>query len=62
MEAKGCKYFSSKSVVYQAHLGYSIEDIRPAGGIKTFKSATYCNISLNSYCARKPSRYLLAFS
>ncbi|KAI3891246.1 hypothetical protein MKW98_007551 [Papaver atlanticum] len=44
MEAKGCKDFSSKSLVYEAPLGYSIEDIRPAGGIKTFKSVTYCNI------------------
>ncbi|KAI3916042.1 hypothetical protein MKW98_004483 [Papaver atlanticum] len=44
MEAKGCKDFGSKSLVYEAPLGYSIEDIRPAGGIKTFNSATYCNI------------------
>ncbi|KAI3879038.1 hypothetical protein MKX03_019395 [Papaver bracteatum] len=55
MEDKGCKDFSSKSLVYEAPLGDSIEDIRPDGGIKTFKFVTYCNISLNSYCARKPS-------
>jgi S-adenosylmethionine decarboxylase len=34
--------------MYEAPLGYSIEDIRPAGGIKKF-SAAYSN------CARKPS-------
>lgn len=51
MESKGGKKksSSSKSLFYEAPLGYSIEDIRPAGGIKKFRSAAYSN------CVRKPS-------
>ncbi|KAK6913441.1 S-adenosyl-l-methionine decarboxylase leader peptide [Dillenia turbinata] len=50
MEAKGGKKkSSSKSLFYEAPLGYSIEDVRPNGGIKKFRSAAYSN------CARKPS-------
>ncbi|XP_057996246.1 uncharacterized protein LOC110657826 [Hevea brasiliensis] len=50
MESKGGKKkISSKSLFYEAPLGYSIEDIRPNGGIKKFRSAAYSN------CARKPS-------
>ncbi|KAK7348770.1 hypothetical protein VNO80_23435 [Phaseolus coccineus] len=52
MESKGGKKkssSSSKSLFYEAPLGYSIEDIRPNGGIKKFRSAAYSN------CARKPS-------
>ncbi|KAL8106014.1 hypothetical protein AgCh_029717 [Apium graveolens] len=53
METKGGKKSSSssssKSLFYEAPLGYSIEDVRPNGGIKKFRSAAYSN------CARKPS-------
>ncbi|EXB85830.1 hypothetical protein L484_009676 [Morus notabilis] len=51
MESKGGKKksSSSKSLFYEAPLGYSIEDVRPAGGIKKFRSAAYSN------CVRKPS-------
>ncbi|GFZ21546.1 hypothetical protein Acr_29g0007080 [Actinidia rufa] len=56
MESKGGKKSSSsssssssKSQFYEAPLGYSIEDVRPNGGIKKFRSAAYSN------CARKPS-------
>ncbi|KAL3831128.1 hypothetical protein ACJIZ3_019930 [Penstemon smallii] len=50
METKGgIKKSSSKSLCYEAPLGYCIEDIRPNGGIKKFRSAAYSN------CARKPS-------
>ncbi|KAL7232119.1 hypothetical protein ACSBR2_010187 [Camellia fascicularis] len=51
METKGGKKksSSSKSLFYEAPLGYSIEDLRPHGGIKKFRSAAYSN------CARKPS-------
>ncbi|KAL6961058.1 hypothetical protein U1Q18_038821 [Sarracenia purpurea var. burkii] len=51
MESKGGKKksSSSKSLLYEAPLGYSIEDVRPHGGIKKFRSAAYSN------CARKPS-------
>ncbi|XP_011008996.1 PREDICTED: S-adenosylmethionine decarboxylase proenzyme-like isoform X2 [Populus euphratica] len=51
MESKGGKKksSSSKTLFYEAPLGYSIEDIRPNGGIKKFRSAAYSN------CARKPS-------
>ena len=47
MESKGGKKksSSSKSLFYEAPLGYSIEDIRPAGGIKKFRSAAYSNVS-----------------
>ncbi|KAL7091119.1 hypothetical protein ACP275_12G085600 [Erythranthe tilingii] len=50
MESKGGKKkSSSSSLCYEAPLGYCIEDIRPNGGIKKFRSAAYSN------CARKPS-------
>lgn len=51
METKGGKKSSSSSSrsFYEAPLGYSIEDVRPNGGIKKFRSAAYSN------CARKPS-------
>ncbi|KAM0917112.1 hypothetical protein ACQ4PT_009740 [Festuca glaucescens] len=48
MESKGGKKSSSSSLMYEAPLGYSIEDVRPAGGAKKF-SAAYSN------CAKKPS-------
>ncbi|KAK9271594.1 hypothetical protein L1049_001956 [Liquidambar formosana] len=50
MESKGGKKksSSSKSLFYEAPLGYSIEDLRPHGGIKKFRSAAYSNVS-NSY-------------
>ena len=48
MESKsGNKKSSSKSLFYEAPLGYSIEDIRPNGGIKKFRSAAYSNVSFN---------------
>ncbi|KAL8096206.1 hypothetical protein AgCh_037239 [Apium graveolens] len=40
---------TNSSVQYETPLGYCIEDIRPNGGIKKFRSAAY------SDCARKPS-------
>nr|KAJ0215351.1 hypothetical protein LSAT_V11C300136940 [Lactuca sativa] len=51
MESKAGKKksSSSKSLFYEAPLGYGIEDVRPNGGLKKFKSAAYSN------CARKPS-------
>nr|CAB3453426.1 unnamed protein product [Digitaria exilis] len=50
MESKGGKKSSSSSnFMYEAPLGYKIEDVRPAGGIKKFQSAAYSN------CVRQPS-------
>ncbi|KAL5974436.1 hypothetical protein ACLOJK_031101 [Asimina triloba] len=50
METKGGKKSSSsKCLYYDAPLGYSIEYVRPHGGIKKFHSAAYSN------CVRKPS-------
>lgn len=51
MELEGGKKkpTSSKLMFYESPLGYSIEDVRPRGDIKKFKSAAYSN------CARKPS-------
>ncbi|KAK6798523.1 hypothetical protein RDI58_006226 [Solanum bulbocastanum] len=50
MESKGGKKkSSSSSLCYEAPLGYTIEDVRPNGGIKKFRSAAYSN------CTRKPS-------
>ncbi|GLT87049.1 hypothetical protein SLE2022_051510 [Rubroshorea leprosula] len=43
------KFSSSKSLFYEAPLGYSIEDVQPCGGIEKFRSAAYSN------CIRKPS-------
>ena len=47
MESKCAKKksSSSKSMFYEAPLGYSIEDIRPNGGIKKFRTAAYSNVS-----------------
>lgn len=51
MESKGGESdsSSSSSMHYEAPLGYCIEDVRPNGGIKKFRSAAYSN------CVRKPS-------
>jgi hypothetical protein len=35
--------------MYEAPLGYKIEDVRPAGGIKKFQSAAYSNVSANRF-------------
>ncbi|KAJ9564277.1 hypothetical protein OSB04_000243 [Centaurea solstitialis] len=47
MESKSGKKksSSSKSLFYEAPLGYGIEDVRPHGGLKKFKSAAYSNVS-----------------
>lgn len=47
MESKGGKKksSSSSSLQYEVPLGYSIEDVRPHGGIKKFQSAAYSNVS-----------------
>lgn len=53
MESKGGKKKSSSSkspLCYEAPLGYSIEDVRPHGGIKKFRSAAYSNVSLGFLC------------
>lgn len=53
MESKGGKKKSSSSkspLFYEAPLGYSIEDVRPHGGIKKFRSAAYSNVSLGFLC------------
>lgn len=49
METKGGKKksSSSKTLFYEAPLGYGIEDVRPHGGIKKFKSAAYSNVSIS---------------
>lgn len=51
MESKGGKKKSSSSSksFYEAPLGYSIEDIRPNGGITKFKSAAYSNVCVLSF-------------
>ncbi|KAJ8750679.1 hypothetical protein K2173_015860 [Erythroxylum novogranatense] len=52
METKGGKKKCSSSSnchQYEVPLGYSIEDVRPNGGIEKFRSAAYSN------CVRKPS-------
>jgi hypothetical protein len=51
MESKGGKKSSSsRSMMYEAPLGYSIEDVRPAGGVKKFQSAAYSNVR-TSHCS-----------
>ena len=72
MESKGGKKksSSSKTLFYEAPLGYSIEDIRPNGGIKKFRSAAYSNVSVLddfaciegiSYIIEKIANLLLLF-
>lgn len=47
MESKGGKKkSSSNSLQYEAPLGYSIEDVRPHGGVKKFQSAAYSNVKI----------------
>ncbi|VAI32670.1 unnamed protein product [Triticum turgidum subsp. durum] len=41
--SKAGKKSSSSNSMYEAPLGYKIEDVRPAGGIKKFQSAAYSN-------------------
>lgn len=49
MEEKGGKKSSNKSLYYEAPLGYSIEYVRPNGGIKKFRSAAYSNVCIDSF-------------
>ncbi|KAK2985890.1 hypothetical protein RJ640_008714 [Escallonia rubra] len=58
MESKGGKkkYSSSKSF-YEAPLGYSIEDVRPHGRIKKFRSAAYSNCSTLTFFRSPVSLY-----
>ena len=59
MESKGGKKksSSSKSLFYEAPLGYSIEDIRPAGGIKKFRSAAYSNVRIKLINTKSPFHF-----
>lgn len=63
MESKGGKKksSSSKSLFYEAPLGYSIEDVRPAGGIKKFRSAAYSNVSFRFVYAFLSGSYKMLF-
>jgi hypothetical protein len=36
-------------MMYEAPLGYSIEDVRPAGGVKKFQSAAYSNVRIDNH-------------
>ncbi|CAN6811292.1 unnamed protein product [Brassica oleracea] len=45
MESKAGNKKSKSSLFYEAPLGYSIEDVRPFGGIKKFKSYVCSNVS-----------------
>lgn len=54
MESKGGKKKSSSSsssdsLFYETPLVYSIEDVRPRGGIKKFRSAAYSNVSYSAF-------------
>ncbi|KEH21806.1 S-adenosylmethionine decarboxylase proenzyme [Medicago truncatula] len=51
MESKGGKKkssSSSSSFLYEAPLGYIIEDVRPNGGVEKFKSADYSNMTVTN--------------
>ncbi|KAK6157736.1 hypothetical protein DH2020_011984 [Rehmannia glutinosa] len=61
MESKGGKKkSSSKSLFYEAPLGYCIEDIRPNGGIKKFRSAAYSNFFTCTPFLHSPTTFLSA--
>lgn len=47
MESKAGKKSGSKSLFYEAPLGYGIEDVRPSGGLRKFKSAAFSNVSFS---------------
>lgn len=43
---------SNSRTHYEAPLDYTIEDVRPHGGVEKFRSAAYSNVSLYLYmCA-----------
>ncbi|KEH21807.1 S-adenosylmethionine decarboxylase proenzyme [Medicago truncatula] len=51
MESKGGKKKSSSSnssFLYEAPLGYIIEDVRPNGGVEKFKSPDYSNMTMTN--------------
>ncbi|RWW35838.1 hypothetical protein BHE74_00059239 [Ensete ventricosum] len=60
MESKGGKKksSSSNSLDYEAPLGYSIEDIRPHGGIKKFQSAAYSNVRITMRRNKKEIQFI----
>lgn len=68
MEIKGGKKKSSSnsSLQYEAPLGYSIEDVRPHGGIQKFRSAAYSNVRIlnqsHSYIIIIQNHIFLSFS
>jgi hypothetical protein len=52
MESKGGKKKSSSSnssCLYEAPLGYIIEDVRPNGGVEKFKSPDYSNVIISHF-------------
>ncbi|KAM0064244.1 putative S-adenosyl-l-methionine decarboxylase leader peptide [Helianthus debilis subsp. tardiflorus] len=51
METKCGEKSSSSKSFYEAPLGYNIQDVRPNGGIKKFRSAAYSNLSIRSLIA-----------
>ncbi|RYR54516.1 hypothetical protein Ahy_A06g029809 [Arachis hypogaea] len=65
MESKGGKKKSSnssKSLFYETLLDYSIEDVRPNGRVKKFRSAAYSNCARESlFCYSSPSKTYLRF-
>jgi S-adenosylmethionine decarboxylase len=61
MESKGGKKSSSsRSMMYEAPLGYSIEDVRPAGGVKKFQSAAYSNVRISYHSYMLHPLYVLS--
>lgn len=64
METKGGKKKSSScknSIQYEVPLGYSIEDVRPNGGIEKFRSAAYANVRRNFFLSLSLSSYFCRF-
>lgn len=64
MESKGGKKkSSSSSLQYEAPLGYSIEDVRPHGGVEKFRSAAYSNVSKKrrKFCFSWPFDFWFVF-
>lgn len=63
METKGGKKKSSScknSIQYEVPLGYSIEDVRPNGGIEKFRSAAYANVRRRFFLSPSLSLHICA--
>lgn len=63
MEGKGGVTLNSTSWLYESPLDFTVEDMRPHGGVEKFRTAAYSNVSvvLSSFLIRELAPLYLQF-